>query len=877
VIIGRQPVTYQWLENGVPISGATNAAYTFTPILAQSGHTFQVLATNNISGTNYNVASTLATLTVRVPLNLTWAGTGGNWDIASLNWTTNANVSQAPFTEGDNATFDNLGAAQSTVNLTQTLHPSSVTASGTASYTLNGGGSIAGFASLTKSGAGTLTIDTLNSYTGSTTVSGGTLQIGDGTTTGRIGSGPVTNNAAIVVSPGAAGTVTLTNTIHGSGSLTMNGNAGGSLVLSASNSYAGGTTISVGTLHARNAAALGTGSTVVSASGAQLFVDANVDLNPQPLTLNGSGIAADGALHKGGAGVSSLGGTVTLGSDTTLNVDGGSTLNLTNASGINGAGANANLTLTGPGVGNVPGPVSLGTGGVTVNGGTWSLSNPVNNYSGVTVVNLGTLMVNTAAGLGTAPGSFNPGQITLGNGSSTTVGTLGASASFALNDGLRGITVSTSGGITVNSNVVLTIANEIGGFGILTKNGAGTLVLSGNNSFGGQLNIDSNSITANDGITRVTSANALSSVFIIAIRNNNGGSSTLQLDGSGGAWNFSTDTIMWSGRNNTVAAFDNLAGNNTFSAPHVTWVGGGGTYPIQCDAGTLTISSTIPETAAAGARSLMFSGSGNIVMSGVIQDVVDMSNSVVKAGTGVVTLSAANTYSGLTTINNGVLLLDGSIAASGTTGVNVVGGQLGGIGTINAAVTVQPGGSLSPGDLGVGTLTINNNLTLAGNVTIAVNKSLSPAASNSVATVSGTITNIGNGSIIVTNLGPALAVGNSFKLFNQPVVNGGAMAVIGNGVAWNNHLALDGSVSVASLTIPQPIITSVSLTGTDLVLNGINGYTSGGYYVLSTTNLSLPRSSWARVSTNVFGGASFSVTNTVTPGTPLSFYTIQLQ
>jgi len=884
VIIGRQPVSYQWLENGVPIAGATNAAYTFTPTLGQSGHTFQILATNSISGTNYNVASIPATLTVRVPLNLTWAGTGGNWDITSLDWTTNANVSQRAYIEGDNVTFDNLGAAQSTVNLTQTLHPSSMTVSGSTSYTLNGGGAIAGFTSLTKSGSGTLILDTLNAYTGSTTVSGGTLQIGDGTTTGRIGSGPVTNNAVIAVNPGASGSVTLTNTIAGSGYLTMNGNSSGGLILSASNSYAGGTTISSGTLHARNAMALGTGSTVVSASGAELFVDANVDLNPEPLTLNGSGITSDGALHKGGAGLTTLGGTVALGSDTTINVDNGSTLNLTNPSGINGIAANANLTLAGSGIANVTGPVALGTGGITVNGSTWTLANPVNNYAGKTFLYGGRLIVSAAAGLGSAPGSFTADQITMGNGN--TGGTLGTYTSFALNDGLRGISISTTlpsaVGFFVGSNAVLTISNSISGVGGITKSGNGTLVLNGDNSgLIGTLNIDTASTFTNDGVVRIAAPNALTAnVTMITISNNNSGTSTLQLDGSAGALNISPVILQWSGRNSTVPAIENVIGNNTFSVGAVcTWNGGGGTYQIQSDAGTLTLPTDIPGSAPAGFRSLVFSGSGNILMSGAVRDgdggANNCTNSIIKTGSGILTLVAANSNTGTNYVGDGAMLVDGS---TGTNSLTVGGGKLGGIGTVNGPTIVGFGGTLSPGDLAIGTLTINNNLTFAGgNLLALVNKSLSPSSSNNLAAVSGTVTNSGAGAIIVTNLGPALALGNSFKLFSQPVLNGGTMGVVGCGVAWNNHLAVDGTISVAALTLPQPVITTVSLNGTSLVLTGNNGYTSGGYYVLSTTNLAVPRANWTRVSTNVFGGASFSVTNTVAPGAPESFFTIQLQ
>jgi hypothetical protein len=121
-------------------------------------------------------------------------------------------------------------------------------------------------------------------------------------------------------------------------------------------------------------------------------------------------------------------------------------------------------------------------------------------------------------------------------------------------------------------------------------------------------------------------------------------------------------------------------------------------------------------------------------------------------------------------------------------------------------------------------------------------------------------------------------LGVTFQLFNQPVANGGAMAGGGGGVTWNNNLAVNGTIPVASTTLPIPVLKNISLNRTNLVLSGTNGYASGRFYVLSTTNLNLPRSNWTRVSTNIFDGSgNFNVTNVTTPGTPLNFYTIQLQ
>jgi hypothetical protein len=177
----------------------------------------------------------------------------------------------------------------------------------------------------------------------------------------------------------------------------------------------------------------------------------------------------------------------------------------------------------------------------------------------------------------------------------------------------------------------------------------------------------------------------------------------------------------------------------------------------------------------------------------------------------------------------------------------------------------------------VQTLALANGLTNSGNVLMVVNKSLSPAQSNSLATVSGVLTNAGFGTVIVSNVGPALAVGNRFKLFSSPVLNGGALAVTGGGVIWKNNLAVDGSVSVLSLALPpHPVINNVSLTGPNLVLGGTNGLAGAGYYLLSSTNIALPLAGWTHELNGAFDvNGHFIITNAVTPGAPDKFYILQ--
>jgi autotransporter-associated beta strand protein len=106
------------------------------------------------------------------------------------------------------------------------------------------GAVLAGTNGLIKNGSGTLTLSATNTFTGGTTIAAGTLQLGDGTTRNGSVVGAITNNGTLIVAnPNAQ---IFANTITGSGGFTKTG--AGTLTLSSSNSYQGGTLISAGTL-----------------------------------------------------------------------------------------------------------------------------------------------------------------------------------------------------------------------------------------------------------------------------------------------------------------------------------------------------------------------------------------------------------------------------------------------------------------------------------------------------------------------------------------------------------------------------------------------------------------------------------------------------
>ena len=103
-----------------------------------------------------------------------------------------------------------------------------------------------------------------------------------------------------------------------------------------------------------------------------------------------------------------------------------------------------------------------------------------------------------------------------------------------------------------------------------------------------------------------------------------------------------------------------------------------------------------------------YSYSGKLVDRGESGTVGDVTLSLIKAGVGTQSLNGSNTYSGTTTVNGGTLLVNGAHSNAGSYQVN--GGTLGGSGTISttdADVTVANGAGLTPGDNGVGVLSLN--------------------------------------------------------------------------------------------------------------------------------------------------------------------------
>ena len=204
--------------------------------------------------------------------------------------------------------------------------------------------------------------------------------------------------------------------------------------------------------------------------------------------------------------------------------------------------------------------------------------------------------------------------------------------------------------VTVSQNTA-TLALPLEGERGLTKAGVGTLVLAGGGTLSGTLSIDSGNTTSAQGAVRIAHPDAIADVTTIQIRNNNAGSSTLELSAALGDI-ASPASVSVAGRNVGVAAIRNLSGENTLGPVSIQI--GGTNYVFQSDAGVLGIGGLT--SGASGARTATFSGAGGFSVSGVISNGSAADGiSLVKNGAGRLVLGSASTFTGNVTIGGGTL------------------------------------------------------------------------------------------------------------------------------------------------------------------------------------------------------------------------------
>ena len=239
-------------------------------------------------------------------------------------------------------------------------------------------------------GTGTEILTGANTYGGATTISAGTLQIGNGGTTGTLGTGSVVDNSNLTFDRSDIGLI-VGNVISGTGAVQQIGS--GTTSLTATNTYAGTTTISSGTLRIGNGGStgsLGTGNVVNNGTLAFNRTDTALSV--------GNLISGGGTVQQVGTGTSTLAGTNSYSGGTTVSAG---TLVAATSSAL-GTGS---VTLGGATL-RVVGPSNTSLTGFGGNGSSFGASGTANGWT-----------VNTTAVTTGAFPATNVLQLTDNNGS----------------------------------------------------------------------------------------------------------------------------------------------------------------------------------------------------------------------------------------------------------------------------------------------------------------------------------------------------------------------------------------------------------------------------------------------------------------------------
>ena len=631
-----------------------------------------------------------------------------------------------------------------------------------ASSGLTIGGTVSGSSKgISKAGSGALTLSGDNSYDGGTSISAGTVAVGSNNGLGAgvvtfsgagtlqaaastltLGSATLTVNASTTVDT-IGNSLTINSAVGGTSGLTKVGN--GVLSLGGDNTFSGGATITAGTV----------------------AVGSNNGLGGGALTFSGTG----GTLQASATGITLGSGTLTLSAGATVDT-------ISNSLTINSV------------VGGASGLSKVGNGVLNLGGAN-------NTYSGGTTLNSGILAISTDLNLGTY-GSGTTGTVTF-NG-----GTLQFAAGFTTLHASRNVALGTSGYADTSVSGG-TIAGTISGGGALSVVGGNTLSLTGANSFTGGLNIQNGTLKLGNTAAAGAGTVTIGSVDNSATLDLNGASRTisgsLATDGTAAnqkianssataaTLNYTGPTatfggLIKDGTGTTALTLDNsganltLSGANTYSggtaitagtlvagntsalgsfssgnAGTVTMGANGilnvGTFNLQ--AGALTGSGTVTSgTSQSG--TLALNQSVNSTFAGVLQDGSGGTLSLVKAGSGQLTLNSASTFTGGIYIKAGTVALGNAAAAGNATGTITLGDTMGSGNSATLSINVSAAGMnanpISVAQNNTGTATINfspggNNGSVNGKITLNNHDLFVTATANNSA-IKGGITGTGN-------------------------------------------------------------------------------------------------------------------------------------
>lgn len=378
----------------------------------------------------------------------TAGSTGGNknWKLVSANTSTD-------YLEGDAVLFDDDATGTTNISISAGVSPMSTTFNNSAlAYTVGGSGGI-NAGSLVKNGSGTTTLLTINNYTGATTINGGTLALGAGGTDGSIANtSAVTNNGTLAYQ--LEGTHTAAYPISGTGNLTKSG--AGSLTLSGTHTYSGGTTLSGGTLTLAANGSLGTGS-IALGTGTTLNINRNL---PLANTVTGGGNIVNTGNATVSGDFSGFSGSFT---HNTSVVSAGFT---------NGTATSATASYhIATDQGSSQGLIASGNGDYTLQLGSLSgVANSLfrggNTATGLTTLEIGALNTNTEfAGIITNGVTKSLALTKVGTGSLTLSGTCGYSGATLVSAG----TLRVNGSLSATPLVTIQPSATLSGSGSITN------------------------------------------------------------------------------------------------------------------------------------------------------------------------------------------------------------------------------------------------------------------------------------------------------------------------------------------------------------------------------------------------------------------------
>jgi fibronectin-binding autotransporter adhesin len=670
---------------------------------------------------------------------------------------------------------------------------------------------ISGSGSLTQTGSGLLVLIGSNSYSGPTIILGGTLEIGNGGSGASIGSTlSVTDYASLVFNH--ADTINFSQVISGTGSVTQSGS--GLLVLTGSNNYSGATLVNGGTLVVGNG---GNGASIGSTSG--VVDNASLIFNHGDAVTFNPVISGSGCLTQTGSGLLILTGPSTYTGSTlvdrgTLQVgNGGSGASIGGTSGVID---NASLIFNHAGTATLNASIS-GSGNLTKSGSGLLVLLGANSYSGTTQINGGTIEIGNGGGSGT-----------LGGGPITNK----AALVFDRGDSL------------------LVVPNVISGSGSLTQIGTGTLTLAATNTYTGNTFLNAGTLNLGNGAaiqnsTVVVGGGALGfGGGTAATLGGLAGSGSITLTNSAG-----TAVALSIGANNASTTYSGALADNS-AAGSLNKVGtgtltltGSNTYtgPTIVSGGTLQIGNGITDGSIAATSGINDNGilGLNVVSSQVFATAISGSGGLLKAGSGTLSLTGGNTFTGPITVNGGSLIgntasLSGSINLAN--GTKVIFSQPAS-GVFNRTIS----GSGSVTVQGPGPLTFAGSSSYSGGSLLQ--GGVFNVASNTALGI-GTVT-LAGGTLGLNMTIPSqpAAIGVHFVGYGDPVNGSAGVVPMSN---WNNLTGY--SYSGVHLSDNSGLTTSASLSTSGANWNFysnssnplLNGYIATGGNAISLTVTGIP-------------------------------------